>query len=175
MTHHDVDKFFDAISDDYTQKIERCFPRYREMLCALLHCLPSDNRGASILELGCGTGNLSLLLTQMFPSAKIWFVDISSESLQTCRQRVGASRQYSFENTDIRDLVFDEARQEVSQHHLPLGLGVKSQHAPRELTISHGEGFGELALERFGDLERRCLDRVFPASQWDRGKRIGLR
>ena len=106
MTHHDVDKFFDAISDDYTQKIERCFPRYREMLCALLHCLPSDNRGASILELGCGTGNLSLLLTQMFPSAKICFVDISSESLETCRQRVGGSRQYSFENTDIRDLVF---------------------------------------------------------------------
>ena len=54
-----VGQFFDALSDDYTRTIERCFPRYREMLWALLDYLPRKPQVASVLELGCGTGNLS--------------------------------------------------------------------------------------------------------------------
>ena len=123
MTQHDLDKFFDAISGNYTETIERCFPRYREMLCALLNCLPSDNCGESILELGCGTGNLSMLLTQVYPDASIHFVDLSADSLNTCRDRVGAEDRHHFANEDFRKLRFEDGKfdlviSSIAIHHL---------------------------------------------------------
>ena len=59
MKDNDVGTFFDTLTDGYTATIERCFPRYREMLWALLNYLPQGRSFESILELGCGTGNLS--------------------------------------------------------------------------------------------------------------------
>ena len=50
------EKFFDDISDDYTAAIERCVPRYREMLHYLFYYLPTGWSPRRILELGCGGG-----------------------------------------------------------------------------------------------------------------------
>lgn len=116
--------FFDTLSNDYTAVIERCFPRYREMLWALLDYLPSDRTFSDILELGCGTGNLSLLLAERFPQSTLQLVDISGESLETCRARF-ADRQgpCSFVRDDFRSLrfepqSFDLVVSSISIHHL---------------------------------------------------------
>ncbi len=118
-----VGRFFDALSDDYTAAIERCFPRYREMLWAILDYIPQDLRIGSILELGSGTGNLSVLLARTFPSATIRFVDVSGESMDVCRQRLGEDARFIYEQRDFRELVyeqstFDLVASNISLHHL---------------------------------------------------------
>ncbi|MHC4400792.1 MAG: hypothetical protein ACYTG0_14040 [Planctomycetota bacterium] len=35
-------EFFEEISAGYTAAIDRCVPRYREMLWAILHYLPAE-------------------------------------------------------------------------------------------------------------------------------------
>ena len=97
MSKQGVGYFFDSLSDDYTAVIERCFPRYREMLWALLDYLPSSFHPKNIVELGCGTGNLSSLLVDRFPDSKIHFVDLSAESIQECKQRLGNQERFTFE------------------------------------------------------------------------------
>lgn len=118
-----VGRFFDALSDDYTSAIQRCFPRYREMLWAILEYLPSDLNVDSILELGSGTGNLSVLLAESFPDATIRFVDLSGESIDVCRRRLGEDSRFSYEQIDLRDLAykrstFDLVASSISLHHL---------------------------------------------------------
>jgi tRNA (cmo5U34)-methyltransferase len=61
-------------------------PRYDEMLARLVDYLPP--RVASVLELGCGTGNLSLALAERYPEAALTFLDAAPEMIETTRARL---------------------------------------------------------------------------------------
>jgi tRNA (cmo5U34)-methyltransferase len=123
VTDSEVGRFFDTLTDDYTDAIERCFPRYREMLWALLDYLPQDRAFKSVLELGCGTGNLSVLLHDMFPAARLHLVDISGESLEVCRSRFAVENRHVFDQQDFSDVnyadgSFDLVVSSIAIHHL---------------------------------------------------------
>lgn len=123
MSENNVGRFFDSITSDYTATIERCFPRYREMLWALLESMPNGDHIESVLELGCGTGNLSVLLADAFPHAKLHFVDTAGESLDVCRSRLGTDRRLTFDQRDVRELEFadgsfDLITSSIAIHHL---------------------------------------------------------
>lgn len=118
-----VSQFFDALNPDYAAAIERCFPRYREMLCSLIEYLPREREYGAILEIGCGTGNLSLLLAQQFPAAELHVLDISGESLGVCRQRLASRERTHFHEQDITAAVFpatsyDLVISSIALHHL---------------------------------------------------------
>lgn len=120
---HSVGQFFDRLSADYTVAIERCFPRYREMLWALLDYIPSDRQFTSIVELGCGTGNLSVLLAEKFPESRISFVDLSADSLAVCRKRLGNASRFEFLAADFDQLdrpaeSVDLVISSIALHHL---------------------------------------------------------
>ena len=117
-----VGRFFDALTSDYTATIERCFPRYREMLWALLDYVPGSIPVRSIVELGAGTGNLTALLADRYPEATITAVDISAESLTSCQQRLGPDRinylQEDFRSLDFTAGSIDLVASSISVHHL---------------------------------------------------------
>jgi malonyl-CoA O-methyltransferase len=49
---------------------------------------------ARILEIGCGTGFLSVRLAEAFPQAELVLTDIAASMLERCRARVGNRGQY---------------------------------------------------------------------------------
>lgn len=116
--------FFDEISNTYAEAIQRCVPRYGEMLGALFEYLPAEaQKPKRVLELGCGTGNLSQLLTSKFPEAEFTFVDISEQSVSACRQRLPIETKKQFLVEDFRQLHFEDESFElitssISLHHL---------------------------------------------------------
>lgn len=127
MTEPSVGVFFDVLAAEYTETVERCFHRYREMLWALLDYLPAQQTAhrpvSHILELGCGTGNLTVLIAEKFPDAAITTVDVSSESIQACRERLDPQRSIEFLDADIRELDFESQRfdlilSSITIHHL---------------------------------------------------------
>jgi ubiquinone/menaquinone biosynthesis C-methylase UbiE len=69
-----------------------------------------DLRGRRVLDVGCGTGRLSLALTER--GAKVWGVDTSAEMLEQARaaagRRVGLKRG-SAEELPFKDGWFDRA------------------------------------------------------------------
>jgi tRNA (cmo5U34)-methyltransferase len=116
-------EFFDEISGDYASAIERCVPRYREMLWAILYYLPSDWAPAGILELGCGSGNLSAALAKRFPGASIRLVDFSGKLLEQCKSRLAGHADARCQQADFRDLrfpdgSFDLVVSSIAIHHL---------------------------------------------------------
>jgi ubiquinone/menaquinone biosynthesis C-methylase UbiE len=70
----------------YDSLIRRAVPRYNEMIARLLDYLPRE--AGAVVELGCGTGNLSVHLARRFPSAYLTFVDGSAEMLAVTRARI---------------------------------------------------------------------------------------
>src|SRR6267378_637022 len=74
--------YFGSMAESYDSLIHRAVPRYDEMIARLLDYLPGSPR--RVLELGCGTGNLSLRLAKTFPLAEL--------TLLICRSPLRSTR-----------------------------------------------------------------------------------
>src|SRR5262245_14957375 len=80
--------YFGAMAGEYDSLIRRAVPRYDEMTARLIDYLPPA--AESILELGCGTGNLTLKLAARYPGAKLTLVDAAPQMLEVAKARLGA-------------------------------------------------------------------------------------
>jgi tRNA (cmo5U34)-methyltransferase len=125
FTGPSVGAFFDQVSDDYDESIRKAIPPYRDMLQALLgYCFLAPEKPLRILELGCGTGNLSILLQALFPSAHLTLVDLSSDMLKLAAPKLGGETerlqllQAGFMDVNFGDEAFDLVISSMALHHL---------------------------------------------------------
>ena len=98
------------------------------MTAQLLEYLPRNVE--RVLELGCGTGNLSLRLAESLPSASLTLVNGSDEMIALVRSRMGESRprprsddrttyvQSRFEELEFPARSFDLVVSSISLHHV---------------------------------------------------------
>ena len=112
--------YFGAMAGEYDSLIRRAVPRYDEMTERLIDYLPPA--AESILELGCGTGNLTLKLAARYPGAKLTLVDAAPPMLEVAKARLGA-RPASFvatpfESMDFPPSAFDLVASTLSLHHV---------------------------------------------------------
>ncbi len=115
-------EFYDRFSSKYTEAILKCVPRYEEMLATLFRYLPNRFAPKNILELGCGTGNLSSLIVHHFPDARLTAVDISGEMIKECKDRLKNNQiefvQEDFSKVCFSDKSFDLIISSIAIHHL---------------------------------------------------------
>jgi tRNA (cmo5U34)-methyltransferase len=118
--------YFGSMAESYDSLIRRAVPRYDEMLARLVDYLPQ--RAASVLELGCGTGNLSLALAERYPKAALTFLDAAPEMIETTRARLKEKHpstierarfvEATFETIDRSLGSFDLVVSSISLHHV---------------------------------------------------------
>ncbi|MDD5571469.1 MAG: methyltransferase domain-containing protein [Bacteroidales bacterium] len=101
-----VKEFYDELSGEYTSLINRCVPRYDELFSTLFFYIPENLKPKKILELGCGTGNLTQKIIEKYPNAEIFLVDISDEIIRQCKKRFIKNKNLNFINADFNDLNF---------------------------------------------------------------------
>lgn len=119
-------RYFGSMAESYDSLIRRAVPRYDEMLSRLVDYLPES--ASSILELGCGTGNLSLALAERYPEATLTVLDAAPEMLETTRERLERKHpsvarrarfvETSFEKIDSALGSFDVVASSISLHHV---------------------------------------------------------
>src|SRR5712671_3952883 len=116
--------YFGSMAESYDSLIHRAVPRYDEMTARLLEYLPRDAR--RVLELGSGTGNLSLRLPGAVPRSTLTLVDGSEEMIALVRSRIeesspNARAEYlgaRFEELDFPVDSFDLLVSSISLHHV---------------------------------------------------------
>lgn len=123
---------------DFDTGIRRLLPKYDEMLDVLTSCISSANH--RILELGCGTGELSLKVLQRYPSAEIVAVDYSPRMLDFARAKI-ESAGYAARWTGI-EMDFGEWANNPNFS----GLGGKFDACISSLAIHHLEDEMKLKL-----------------------------
>jgi len=133
-----VEAFYDQLSSRYTELISRCVPRYEEIFFNVFYYLPEDLRSKQILDLGCGTGNLTAAALQHFPDADIYALDLSAEILNECRTRFAANpniyyHQQDFSNLNFEDESFDLIISSIAIHHIVDEEKAKLYHKLRQM------------------------------------------
>lgn len=118
--------YFGGMVEAYDDLIRRAVPRYEEMTARLVAYLPE--RAGRILELGCGTGTLSLALARRYPDAACTCVDASPEMTAITRTRLSslapsfATRArfvvQRFEALGFAPGAFDLVTSSISLHHV---------------------------------------------------------
>ena len=122
-TAHD---YFGSISGSYDSLIARAVPRYEEMISTLIGYLPPE--ADRILELGCGTGNLSLRLAELYPRSAITYVDAAPEMIDVTRERLSSACPSTidranflvgrFEDLELDGAAYDLVVSSISLHHV---------------------------------------------------------
>ncbi|HEY5596932.1 MAG TPA: class I SAM-dependent methyltransferase [Candidatus Bipolaricaulota bacterium] len=80
-----------ADSGRFDQRIRLLVPRYDEFHQAVLRSIPPEFKGSvRVLELGCGTGELTQRLLERFPYAQVYAVDYSAKMLAVARHKLAA-------------------------------------------------------------------------------------
>ena len=78
--------YFGSMGFEYDSLIHRSVPRYDQMIKTLIDYLPRQPRTA--LELGCGSGGLSLPLVRHAPDCNFTFVDAAPKMVELTRVRL---------------------------------------------------------------------------------------
>src|SRR5262245_6129323 len=126
FNHPTASDYFGSIAASYDSLIRRAVPRYAEMADRLMDYLPGQAR--DVLELGCGTGNLSSRLAERYPEASLAFVDAAPAMIEVTRSRVGAEHPRPaagarfvtarFEELSLDPESFDVVTSCISLHHV---------------------------------------------------------
>jgi ubiquinone/menaquinone biosynthesis C-methylase UbiE len=114
---------FDKFSGDYTSDMTKCVPHYLRLIDLQSRLLPESFSANSILDLGCGNGNVSVCLQDRFPLASFTLVDISPEMLELCRLRMNTNyiklQKSYFHELNFAPESFDLIVAGFSIHHIP--------------------------------------------------------
>ena len=78
---------FNEFSKDYTSDMQRCVPHYDFLLSCFSNKYPKNFNPTTILDLGCGNGNVTEQLLKLFPNAQYTLLDASHEMLTICQRR----------------------------------------------------------------------------------------
>ncbi|AFZ42294.1 Methyltransferase type 12 [Halothece sp. PCC 7418] len=90
-----------AETKEFDSKIRQLLPYYDEMLSAIALCVPSNS--TRILELGCGTGELTVKVLQQCPNAQLVAVDYSPRMIDFVANKLD----YQGEGDRVKTLQLD--------------------------------------------------------------------
>lgn len=118
-----IKEHFDSEAEEFDENILKIAPRYKEMLEALVLNIPFDVKEEfSVLDLGCGTGTISLLIKNQFPNSKVTGLDFSEKMLKTAEEKLRGYENVGFVLADYTDYRFshsyDVIVSSLTLHHL---------------------------------------------------------
>lgn len=87
-----------AHARDFDQGIRRLLPHYDQLLTALSWCVTPEAQ--RVLDLGCGTGNLSARILERLPQVRVTLMDYSPAMLEQAQAKLPPN-QTTFINADF--------------------------------------------------------------------------
>jgi tRNA (cmo5U34)-methyltransferase len=87
---------FDAIASEYDGQRKYVIPLMDEFYGAAVWAAESPKQNPAILDIGAGTGLLSALMLEKFPSAHLTLMDISEKMLGVARERFAERKNIRF-------------------------------------------------------------------------------
>ncbi|MBR8827706.1 MAG: class I SAM-dependent methyltransferase [Gomphosphaeria aponina SAG 52.96 = DSM 107014] len=125
-----------ADTADFDVSIRQLLPRYDEMLATIVACVSPNAK--NILELGCGTGELTLKLFKHCEQAKITAVDYSPRMLDFACSKIelaGADNSWQGIQMDFGQWANDEAIEDIGSNFDACVSSLAIHHLTNEMKL----------------------------------------
>jgi tRNA (cmo5U34)-methyltransferase len=87
---------FENAAIDFDNIIVKLVPYYTELIADMIMIIPFEkNKNINVIDLGCGTGTLSLRIMKEYPNAHITCLDMTSNMLELAKRKL--SEYYNIE------------------------------------------------------------------------------
>ena len=118
-----VKDHFEEEAEVFDELIRTLIPSYEDMVESLILALPFHAKEKiKVLDLGCGTGNISKEVKEHFPNAQITCVDMAKNMIQIAKSKLAHYSDIEFKIADFRKLDFkgeyDAVISSLALHHL---------------------------------------------------------
>ncbi len=123
MRMKQVKSHFEEEAEIFDELIKTLIPYYEDMIESMILALPFHQKEKiNVLDLGCGTGNISLKVKERFPNARITSVDMAKNMIKMAKHKLASYNDIEFIIADVRDLEFvdefDAVVSSLALHHL---------------------------------------------------------
>lgn len=118
-----VKDHFEKEAEEFDELIKTLIPFYEDMIKSMILTLPFHKKeNIKVLDLGCGTGNISKEVKERFPNAHITCVDMAENMIQLAESKLAPYSNIEFKIADFRDLKYkqeyDAIVSSLALHHL---------------------------------------------------------
>jgi tRNA (cmo5U34)-methyltransferase len=118
-----VKNHFEEEAEVFDELIKTLIPHYEDMIRSLILSLAFHAKEKmKVLDLGCGTGNISKELKKRFPNANITCVDLAENMIKMTKSKMASYNDIEFITADFRDLDFhkeyDAVISSLALHHM---------------------------------------------------------
>lgn len=119
----DLKKHFNKEAEAFDKQVLRNIPCYNEMLGALINAIPDTKDNPKVLDLGCGTGNITQKVLERFPDARVTCLDLSENMIEIAKNKLSeySNIEYiigDFTQVEITDK-YDAIISSLALHHIP--------------------------------------------------------
>ncbi len=123
MTTTLIKDHFETEAKEFDEIIVKLIPYYDQMVRALIDSIHCDNLAPiRIIDLGCGTGTISMRISEKFPNSKIVCLDIASNMIQIAKHKLSQHKDAEFLVGDFSKIdfegKFDVVVSSLALHHL---------------------------------------------------------
>ena len=120
---YSIGEVFDGWMSAYNQKMIGWVPFYEEALQSIIPKIKNEIRPPKCVDLGCGNGNVTARILDIYPQASITLVDASNLMIEACKTRFLTESTLQFKEMLMQDLFIDEHSTDLvcacySLHHL---------------------------------------------------------
>ncbi len=141
---NNIEQIYSAYSNHYDEQISKIVPSYRTMLRSMVSAIPfSAEDTFTVVDLGCGTGNLTYLIKSNFPNAIIDGMDFSPEMIKISEKKLAEHddsihfETVAFKNFEFKK-TYDVIASAIALHHLPSERQFKIYQRIYDALPNHG-------------------------------------
>ncbi len=118
----DLKTHFNNEAESFDKIVQKNIACYDEMLTALINAIPDNKKNPKILDLGCGTGNITLKALGRFPEAEVTCLDLSENMIEIAKNKLSDYEKVNYILGDFTkmelDTKFDVVLSSLALHHI---------------------------------------------------------
>lgn len=104
-----IKKQYSKMAESYDITIRQLIPKYDQIMKKMVSFLPCDkNQAIDVLDIGCGTGNMSLLIKRKFFYSNITCLDPTDKMIKCAKQKLKDYPGVKFVKSMVEDFQFND-------------------------------------------------------------------
>lgn len=138
-----VKEHFEEEAKEFDSIILKLIPSYKEMIDSMVSAIPFDNfDNFKVLDLGCGTGNVSKIVKTKFPNAMISCIDIAENMIEMAKIKLEDYQDVKYYTGDFVEFEFqdkyDVIVSSLALHHIKTDENKKEFYGRIYSALKHG-------------------------------------